>query len=741
MDLKYYPMKKFFLLIILVITSSVVTYGQQPSGPQQGNQPADRLIAIQTGNTVLVLKVSGRDERLYQAYLGPTLKDIEDCNRMRDPGHPAYATFGTDNLFEPAIRITHTDGNPSLELKYVSHETSKPDNNVTLTKIMLQDPVYPVQVTLFFKSFSREDVIEEWAEITHKESKAVTLFNYASSMIHFDAESYWLTQFHGDWAEEMKMQESRLTSGIKIIDSKLGSRAHMYQTPVFMLSLNGKADENSGELIAGTLGWSGNFRFVFELDEKNSLRIISGINPFASEYSLDPGKPFVTPSMIFTYSNQGKGEASRNLHRWAINYGVLDASQPRYTLLNNWEATGFRFDEKQLAGLIADTKKMGLDLFLLDDGWFANKYPRNNDRAGLGDWLENREKLPSGIGFLTAEARKNGVKFGIWVEPEMVNPRSELYEKHPDWILKLPNRPEHYFRNQLILDLANPKVQDFVFNVVDELLTKYPEIAFFKWDCNRMMTNTYSPYLKDKQSHIYIEYVRSLYSILERFRKKYPHIPMMLCSGGGGRVDYGALRYFTEFWASDNTDPLERIYMQWGYSYFFPSIAVCNHITSWGRQSLKFRTDVAMMGKMGYDIRVSEFSENDLKFSQDAINSYNRLRDVIWRGDLYRLASPYEENRAVLMYVDNTKSKAVLFSFTLNESYGATVNRIKLQGLDPAKTYKLQEINVAQGGSGGFRRTNPESGRSYTGDYLMKIGLSIGSATPLTSTVFEISEE
>jgi alpha-galactosidase len=607
-----------------------------------------------------------------------------------------------------------------------------------LQKIMLKDPQYPFEVTLCFKTYADEDIIEQWVEIKHNEKKPLTIFNYASSMLHFDAEEYWLTQFHGDWAEEMRMQESELTAGIKILDSKLGTRAHMYQTPVFLLSLNGKSDENSGEVVAGTLGWSGNFRFLFEVDEKGSLRVISGINPFASEYTLEPGKVFKTPSMILTYSDSGRGQVSRNLHRWAMKHGVLDGTGSRLTLLNNWEATYFDFNEKKLTDILDNTKKMGLDLFLLDDGWFANKYPRNNDRAGLGDWQENKAKLPNGLGYLVKEADNKGVKFGIWIEPEMVNPKSELYENHPDWILKLPNRPENYFRNQLVLDLTNPEVQEFVYNVVDGMLTVNPGIAFIKWDCNRMMTNTYSVYLKDKQSHIYIDYVNSLYSVLERLRQKYPHLPVMLCSGGGGRVDYGALRYFTEFWASDNTDPLERIYIQWGYSYFFPAVSVCNHITSWGNQSLKFKTDVAMMGKMGYDIRVDELTENELKFSQNAILNYKRLSDIIWHGDLYRLISPYEENRAVLMYVNNAKDKAVLFGYVLNARYGETFNRVKLQGLDPAKTYNIKEINMS--GEIRWGMGMSESGRSYTGDYLMKIGLSIGSATPLTSTVYEISE-
>lgn len=724
---------KNLILTFVFFSSCLAASGQRAIS--SGNNE-NLFINIGTQHTSLVYKVDGSDGKLYQAYLGTLLSNTGDLNKTVNAGHSAYATFGTDNLFEPAIRMTHNDGNPSLELKYVSNNIEKTDANTTVTRILLKDPQYPVEVTLHIRSFFTEDVIEQWVEIVQKESKPVTIFNYASSMLHFDAEKYWLTQFHGDWAEEMKIQESELTSGIKIIDTKLGTRAHMYQTPVFFLSLNGKSEENNGELIAGTLGWSGNFQFVFEVDEKGSLRVISGINPFASEYSLQPGKPFRTPSFIFTYSNNGKGQASRNLHRWAANYGIMDGTKPRLTLLNNWETTYFDFNEPKLVSLLDDTKKMGLDLFLLDDGWFANKYPRNDDHAGLGDWQENKAKLPDGLGYLVKEADSKGVKFGIWIEPEMVNPKSELYENHPDWVLKLPNRPENYYRNQLVLDLTNPKVQEFVYNVVDQMLTKYPGISFIKWDCNRMMTSAWSDYLKDKQSHLYIDYVNNLYNILERLRQKYPHFPIMLCSGGGGRVDYGALRYFTEFWASDDTDPLERVYIQWGYSYFYPSFAVCNHITSWGKQSLKFKTDVAMMGKMGYDLKVSELTGNELKFSQEAISNYKRLSEVIWHGDLYRIISPYDENRAVVMYVNNSKNKAVVFAYTLNSRYNQTFNKVRLQGLDASKTYKIQEINVFPDG----HRAATVNSQTYSGEYLMNIGLKLGSEAPLTSAVYEITE-
>ena len=694
------------------------------------------LIIIETNHTALIYSIT-KSKKVFQLYLGEKLSKSDDYSKIAAQGHEIYMPFGTNNLFEPAIRTTHNDGNPSIDLNYVSHTVNKKDNDVTETVIKLKDPQYPFEVNLYFKSYYNEDVIEEWAEITNNEKSPVTLFNYASAMLHFDANSYWLTQFHGDWAEEMKIDESKLTSGVKMIDSKLGSRADMYQSPYFFLSLNKASDENTGELIAGTVAWTGNFKFVFEVDEKNSLRIVPGINNFASEYSLLPGKTFKTASFIFTYSNSGKGLASRNLHKWVRNYSLLDGNKERLTLLNNWEATFFNFNEKKLTQLMNDASKLGVDMFLLDDGWFANKYPRNGDFSGLGDWQENKSKLPSGIKFLVDGAQKEGIKFGIWIEPEMVNPKSELYEKHPDWILKLPNRPEDYFRNQLVLDLPNPAVQDFVFNILDELMVKNPGIAYFKWDCNRMMTNMFSPYLKDKQSHLYIDYVRALYNVFDRVRAKYPHLPIMLCSGGGARIDYHALKYFTEYWPSDNTNGLERVYIQWGYSYFLPSIATCCHITSWGKQSLKFRTDVAMMGKLGYDIQIAEMNEMDLKFSQEAVKNYKSLSKLIWFGNLYRLVSPYEQNRAVLMYVNEDQSKAVLFNYTLNNRFGESFNRVKLSGLNETKNYKIQEINLYPGTKSHIK----ENGNTFSGSYLMKVGINVSSEEPLTSSILEITQE
>ena len=695
-----------------------------------GQQPASQQIIISTKNTSLVF-TAGSNGRLYQSYLG---QHLEDAQHIPTGQHEAYATAGMDNLFEPAIRIVHADGNPSLELSYVGSKTEKADDNVASTSITLKDPVYPVEVILHFTAYYQEDVIKTWTEIRQDEKKEVVLTDYASAMLHFDADKYWLTQFHGDWAKEVRMQETQLSSGIKIIDSKLGSRANIFQTPMFFVSLDQPATENEGQVLAGTLAWTGSFQFKFEIDEKNSLRVLTGINPYASDYKLKPGEIFATPEFIFTYTT-GKGQASRNLHRWARNYDILEGNQPRLTLLNNWETTYFNFNEPKLENLFDDAASLGVDIFLLDDGWFANKYPRNDDKAGLGDWQPDKAKLPNGIAHLVKDAEAKGVKFGIWIEPEMVNPKSELYEKHPDWIIKLPNRPENYYRNQLVLDLLNPKVQDFVYNVVDSLFIQNPGLAYIKWDCNRLMTNAWSPYLKNDQSSLYIDYTRSLYKVLARIRKKYPLVPMMLCSGGGGRTDYAALRYFTEFWPSDNTDPLERIFIQWGYSYFFPALAVCNHITSSGKESLKFRTDVAMMGKMGYDINVRSLSPQEIAFSQAAVKTYKRISETIWKGDLYRLVSPYEGNRASLLYASQQKDHAILFAYTLNNPANQKYSNLVLQGLDPQKQYKLTELNIFPGSAG----SSSESGKTFSGEYLMKIGLRWPGYGSLYSGVFELT--
>lgn len=701
-------------------------------------------IPVETATNALVLQVDGkRDVKL--TYFGEKLSDpsgyalipgqFKQTSDYTGLYNSAYTPSGTRNLLEPAVSVTHADGNLSLDLAYVSHEVKKLDQNVSLLKIVLRDRVYPLEVSLFYQSYFAEDVIEQWAVISHQEKREVVLHKFASANLSLKAGDFWLTQFHGEWAREMQPEESKLTHGIKVIDSKLGTRANLFQPSAFMVSLNKPATEDQGTVLFGALEWSGNFRIELEMDPQNNLRIIAGMNNYASDYFLPSGQDFETPKFLYLLSHGGKGEASRKLHTWARNYKITDGNGNRLTLLNNWEATYFDFNEQKLFELLKDTKKLGVDLFLLDDGWFGNEYPRNRDNAGLGDWDANRKKLPNGVSSLVREASANGVKFGIWIEPEMVNPASNLYHEHPDWVIKQPKRDEYYFRNQLVLDLSNPKVQDFVFGVVDGLFTENPDLAYIKWDCNAVIYNAYTAHLKN-QSHLYIDYVRGLYRVLERVREKYPVVPMMLCSGGGGRVDYAALQYFTEFWPSDNTDPLERVFMQWEYSYFYPAISTSCHVTNWGKQPLKFKVDVAMMGKPGFDIVVSELPENDLKFCQEAMKNFNDLKDVIWHGGQYRLVDPKENDFASLMYVNESQSKGVLFNYLVNNRYAIRSEApVKLKGLAGSKKYRIDEINLYPG-----TKSTLNPGQVFTGDFLMKIGYNPQLNKSRTSVVLVINE-
>ena len=729
--------KIFFSLIVLILSCRAVT-GQQVSIP------------VESRNSAILLQTD-KDNRLRMVYSGGVLSDKNEYNTIADQYNlkdenaagvynNAYSTAGTYSLIEPAMQVTHADGNLSLDLKYISHDVKNIDANTVLTSVVLRDGVYPFTVTLFYKVWKNENVTEQWAEIMHTEKQPVVLQKFASANLYFAKKGFYLTTFQGQYASEMQPAETHLEPGMHSVESKLGTRAMLVQNPNFILSFGKPASETEGDVMLGQLAWCGNFKEEFEVDSYHHLRLIAGINPFASAYTLPPGKVFKTPSLIYTFSNHGKGEASRNLHDWARKYRLLDGMGERLTLLNNWEATYFDFDENKISGLFKGAAKLGTDMFLLDDGWFGNKYPRNDDHAGLGDWQENVKKLPHGLGYLVKEAQKENIKFGIWIEPEMVNPKSELYEKHPDWVIKQPERPEIYFRNQLVLDVSNPQVQQFIFNIVDSLFIKNPGLAFIKWDCNSPVFNSYSAYLQKQklpQSHLPVEYVRGLYSVLEKIRAKYPTIPMMLCSGGGGRGDYELLKYFTEFWPSDDTEPVERIYMQWDYSYFFPSIATDNHVTDWGKQPVKFRVDVASMGKLGFDIVVDKLSEKDLAFCQQAVKNYNSFKHTVWRGDLYRLLNPHENRLASLMYVSKDQNNAIMFNLMVNNRVAitATALPVQLAGLDPAKKYRVRELNLYPGTSSPL-----DENKVYSGDFLMKVGINPQLNSRRQSVVLEINE-
>ena len=579
-----------------------------------------------------------------------------------------YPPGGDGSILEPALEAIHSDGNTSTDLRFVAVITTSEEPNIQLTRIDLKDGFYPFSVSLWFKAYQAQDVIEQWAEITHEENRPVTLYRFASSgLLAPKAEHYWLTHFHGDWAQEAQWVEEPLTSGIKVLDSKIGVRADQFGTPSFLVALDEPAKEESGTVIGGSLEWSGSFQFALEVDMKNRLKWASGIKPFNSQYNLAAGHKFSTPPMLWTWSDHGKGQVSRNFHRWARRYGLRDGTKPRPVLLNNWEATGFNFDESRIVALFDGAREVGAETFLLDDGWFGNRHPRNDDHAGLGDWQVNTNKLPHGLSYLAGEAKKRGIDFGIWVEPEMVNPASDLFEQHPDWAIGQSHREPILGRNQRVLDLSRPEVLEFTWKVIRDTLDPNPGIRYVKWDCNCYVTQPGSSGLGPAdQTHLLIDYQHSLYEVMGRFATNYPQVMRMLCSGGAGRLDYGALKYFHSFWPSDNTDPARRVFIQWGFSHFFPPNSMAAHVTRMGKRPIKFALDVAMSGAMGLDLDVAKLSPPERKQIADGVALYKAdLRDLISQGDLYRLESPYAGPRAALEIVSPERSRAVLFVYQL----------------------------------------------------------------------------
>lgn len=727
-------MRRFFLILLGTLAWGVVAGAASETG---------KTVIIRTANTCLVYKVNDKG-KMCQSYFGNNLTD-SDCEKIPLSVDDIMLTFGTNYVHQAAVRAVHADGNSSTELVFDRVETDRLDGNRIRTDIYLKDTYFPFFLKISFLAYEKEDIIEQWAEYSHQEKGKVTLYDYASSCLSFKSKNYYMTRFFGEWADEMHMEESLLARGVTTVDSKLGVRSNQHGHGCFYLSFDEPSAEESGRVVGGTLAWPGSFSFHFSIDNQEKLRIISGINSYAGHYILEKGEVLKTAPLLYTFSDSGRGTVSRRFHRWARQYGVYNGTKPHLTLMNNWEATYFDFNNEILSGIIKDAAEMGFDLFLLDDGWFGNKYPRNSDRAGLGDWEINREKLPEGLGYLVQECRKNDIKFGIWLEPEMVNPQSELYEKHPDWVITQPNRPLDLSRNQLILDLCNPKVQDYVYEVVDKTMRETPGIAYIKWDCNRFVTNSGSFYLsKEKQSHLWIEYVRGLTNVLQRVRNSFPDVTIMACSGGGGRIDYGTMPYFDEFWVSDNTDALDRIYIQWGVQQFFPAIctashvSVCpNHIT--GRTvPLKFRFDVAASGKLGMDLQPRQMTDAEKKFSKKALQDYNRIKEVVQFGDLYRLHSPYDGNKVSIMYALEDRSRGVVYSFLQKKEIYGESKPLLLKGLDPAKNYRLREVNKVPDR---WSRFDELEGKVYSGAYLMNYGVSFYMSDEYESVVFEVTAE
>lgn len=705
-----------------------------------------KYIEVNTLNTSLVLCVN-QQHNLYLLHYGSKIKNPEQLLVEKPQLYEAYPAFGFYTEFHQPFSMTQSDGNMSARWQYVSHEQQKLNKDITHTIVKMKDEHYPVRLEINYLSYLNEDIVEQWVTVYNDGKQAVKIHEYASSYLHFKRDKYFLTHFYGSWGNEMNMKEEELSYGMKIVDTKLGVEAGDMHTAAYILSFDKPATEDDAEVIMGALSWSGNYRFTFDVDVDKHLHINSGINPYLSTYTLEPKQELITPKMIQTYTKQGKGQASRNFHRWARNYIIPISTNVRKTVINSWEAVYFMPDANNVKKIIDGASALGIEMFVLDDGWFGNNYPRNNSKAGLGDWQVNKKKFPKGLEELIEYAAEKGMEFGIWVEPEGVNPNSDLYINHPDWVIQQPNRQPVYIRDQLTLDLSNPKVQDYVVKTVTDILNKYPKIVYVKWDVNSVFKNFGSVYLsKDKQQQLWVDYTKGLYSALERIKKSFPEVIFQACGGGGSRADFGMLRYMNEFWTSDDTDAYQRIFIQWGTSHIMPALGMAAHVSASPNHqtnremSIKFRFDVAMSGRLGLEMQPESMSESEKIFAKLAVAEYKRIRPIIQFGDLYRLRSPYESELASIMYLNDSKDKAIMFAWSMKKMIGNEYPNVKLKGLQKDKMYSITEINLMPNANAEFKSDYQFDKSKFSGEYLMQVGVNLFNKRrgDYQSAVFEI---
>ena len=685
-----------------------------------------------------------------------------------------YLAFGqpTGNYYEAitkhsGLQVVHADGAVTLRLKELKIENveCKVDGSKT-TVIHLKDERYPFEVTRHVRTWGDCGAVETWAEIRHEEVGAVRLVRADSFAAPVTVKSgiVRVLSLTGIAKNEANVSETTLGRGQTLeLVSSAGTRDAWEANAAMMVEFGGGVDEERGKVLGVALEWAGtSCRRVRRNWDGKITEVFAGVDMTTGPYTLDPGVTFTTPRAILVWSEKGRGEVSREFHRWAHRHLMPHGYDLHPVLLNSWEGSYFSFTEQTLIDMMDGVKEMGGEMFVLDDGWFGRgKHARdevNKATAGLGDWCVNVAKLPHGLGWLADEAAKRGIKFGLWVEPEMANTNSWLYEEHPDWVLREADRPLVCGRgkSQVTLDFCNPAVRDNLFGQFDAVYAAIPSLAYVKWDCNASIWNPGSPYLAaDRQPNLWYDYTIGYNELMARFQQKRPQIMVQACASGGGRMDFGSLRYADEFWASDCTDPYRRIFIQWGCSQFYPASAMACHVTASPNHQtkretpLKYRFDVAMTGRLGFELHpkdmTADMTADEIAFAKAAVADYKRIRPVVQCGDLCRLVSPYEKPMAALMYVNpenpvnhvnpvKEPPVAVVFALGLKIE-GERTETLHLRGLDLEATYSIKEINCGErlhleGGS--------QSSATVSGRDLMERGLAVMLSGDYDSAVFEL---
>ena len=683
---------------------------------------------IHTDSSAYALGVNPRGELVNLYWGGPLWRadDVPAANNGRelssfDPAqsllNEEYVGWGGTRYFEPSVKITRADHGRDLVLHYASH-TIDGDN----LKIVLKDVKDDIFVNLNYKVFPHEGIIRKSALLENRSKEALNVESLQAGVWYVPhGTGYRLSYVSGRWAAESQLSREPIHAGIKVLESKKGHTSHNFN-PWFAVD-DGSATEDSGRVWFGALGWSGNWRISVEQTAYDQVRVTGGLNTFDFGYLLKPGESLESPPFYGGYSTDGFGGMSRRMHRFELTdilpHGLQ--ARPRPVLYNSWEATTFAVDEPGQRALAERAAKLGVELFVMDDGWFGK---RNNDRAGLGDWTVNPQKFPNGLEPLIKYVNSLGMDFGLWVEPEMVNPDSDLYRAHPDWAMHSADRQRSELRNQLVLNMARNDVKEYIFGVLDKLATQYT-IRYFKWDMNRPFAEPGWDEV-DEPKEMWVQYVKNVYEIIDRLRAKHPNLEIESCSGGGGRIDLGILQRVDEVWTSDNTEAFDRLGIQYGFSQMYaPKImsAWVTDVPNMNRRStpLKFRFLVAMQGALGIGANLNKWTADDSKLATDMVSYYKKIRITVQEGNLYRLLSPQVGEVTANEYVAQDGNQAVLFAFLHSQQYGLTPPPVRLAGLDPKATYKVETLGQA-------------GAQELSGAYLMQSGIPVRLAGDYDST-------
>lgn len=703
----------------------------------------NQVFHLQTKNTSYIMKVV-KHKYLSHVYWGKRIHtpDMENAQLNRLIGFSAVAdnedkTYSLDFVCQeyptgcgtdfriPAISVMYGDGSRNVQLLYQDHRITcgKPklpglpatyvekEEEADTLIVSLADPVQKLSVELAYTAYRELDVITRSVRIINEGEGDVVLEKALSASVDFETADYDLITLPGAWGRERHIERTTLRSGVQSIESRRGASSH--QNNPFMALAAKDTTETTGAVYAFNFVYSGNFTAGVEVDQIFKARVYMGLNDYDFSWILEPGKDFQTPEVVMVYSSEGFGGMSRTMHdlyrRYLVRGRYRDEVRP--ILANNWEATYFDFDEDKILALAKEAADLGVELFVLDDGWFGR---RDNDDCSLGDWSVYREKLPDGIAGLAVKIKEYGMKFGLWFEPEMVSPDSDLYREHPDWCIHVPGRMRTECRNQLVLDLSRQEVRDYIVSTISHVLDT-ADIAYVKWDMNRHMTELGSVGLDSRrQKEMPHRYMLGLYEVLEKIVSSHPDVLFESCSGGGGRFDPGMLYYMPQTWTSDDTDAVERLFIQYGTSFAYPVSTMGSHVSAVpnhqaGRiTSLAMRGDVAMSGNFGYELDLMKLTEEEKEILRDQIIQYKDLRTFVPSADMYRLMSPFEGNHTAWMFVSKDGRDIFAAYFQILCEVNPGIRRMKFTALDPEAMYEIVGED-----------------QDYRGDELMEIGLVV----------------